>query len=119
MAITPERVVVNGKPIPNSAVPDVAAWSRARTVHVPTGSVFLLGDNAPGSIDSRAFGALPEGQLRARHLLTLGSTGSVVARAGAAIALVLLVFLGAGPAARAVSGARRGAESSVKNRVLL
>ena len=41
------------------------------TVTVPRGAVFLLGDHAEVSIDSRSFGVLPVGEAVGRIVTTL------------------------------------------------
>jgi signal peptidase I len=39
--------------------------------HVPPGSVYLLGDNAGASLDSRTFGPVPSGEIVGRVVLML------------------------------------------------
>lgn len=82
MAITPRAVTVNGRVIPVTGAPNAAA-GRPRTETVPAGHLFLLGNNASDSIDSRGFGSVFAGYVDARELLVLGGP---VALAGIAIA---------------------------------
>ena len=62
-------VKVNGHTIPTSEGPDVARASDGKDKplpfreRVPAGHVFLLGDNAAASIDSRSFGPVPDSEL--------------------------------------------------------
>ena len=44
-----------------------------RTITVPAGHVYLLGDNRPASDDSRFWGALPTAQLVGRYVRTVGT----------------------------------------------
>jgi signal peptidase I len=62
-----DAVSVNGHPIPIVGAPSEAA-ARYRVEHVPEGDVFLLGDNAPVSIDSRSLGPVPDTDVVGRVL---------------------------------------------------
>ncbi len=44
-----------------------------RTITVPAGHVYLLGDNRPSSDDSRFWGAVPTAQLVGRYVRTVGT----------------------------------------------
>jgi signal peptidase I len=63
IAINGGRAHIAGAPSARAAGP--------RTETVTAGTVFLLGDNAEGSIDSRDFGAVPERQILGQVLLPL------------------------------------------------
>jgi signal peptidase I len=56
VTFTDHTLTVNGRtrPIAGSPVP-----GRTETLTVPPGAVYLVGDNASVSIDSRSFGAVP------------------------------------------------------------
>ena len=86
VAIAPHLVTVNGRPITVAGAPSAAA-AQARTETVGPGHVFLLGDNAPDSIDSRSFGTVPTRYVDACELLVLGGP---LALAGIAVALAAL-----------------------------
>lgn len=85
--IDPRSVTVNGKTIAISGAPSPKS-ARPHSETVPPGRFFLLGDNARVSIDSRSFGAIRPTDIVARHLLTAGTTRSVVLKAIVAIALL-------------------------------
>jgi signal peptidase I len=70
VAIGPRSVTVNGRRIAVAGAPSPYARG-PRTERVPPGHVFLLGDNARHSIDSRSFGAVPERELVGRMLMAL------------------------------------------------
>ena len=72
VAITERSVTVNGRVIPVTGAPTSEA-AREREVTVPVDHVFLLGDDAVGSIDSRSFGAVPTSELVGRELFVIGS----------------------------------------------
>jgi signal peptidase I len=77
VTITTHHVTVNGHAIAIAGGPSATA-RRPRTEVVAPGHVFLLGDNAAVSIDSRSFGAVPESELVGRELLVLGGPGRIV-----------------------------------------
>jgi len=70
VAIGPRSVTVNGRRIAVASAPSPYA-AGPRVERVAPGHVFLLGDNAKHSIDSRSFGAVPEGELVGRMLMTI------------------------------------------------
>ena len=71
VVIGAHSVTVDGRRIPVAGAPsDYASGPRAETV--PAGDVFVLGDHAAVSIDSRSFGAIPTSEIVARRLLTIG-----------------------------------------------
>jgi signal peptidase I len=80
--ISARSVIVEGRAIRIAGGPSDTA-RRIRTELVPRGHVFLLGDNAAASIDSRSFGAVPETEIVARSLL-------VIDRRAQRLALVLV-----------------------------
>jgi signal peptidase I len=70
VAIGPRSVTVNGRRIAVAGAPSPYA-AGPRVERVPPGHVFLLGDNARHSIDSRSFGAVPDSELVGRMLMTM------------------------------------------------
>jgi signal peptidase I len=70
VAIAERSVTVDGHVIPVGGAPSEAA-ARRRIEIVPAGHVFLLGDNAADSIDSRSLGAVPETEVVGRVLFVL------------------------------------------------
>jgi len=101
-------LTVNDKTIPIAGAPGPQS-ARHRTVTVPEGNVFLLGDNPRVSIDSRAFGPVTAKDIVARQLFNAGPTGSIVLKALLAIALLTALLLAARFVVR--SRNRRGAPS--------
>lgn len=91
VSIGPDAVVVGDRVIHIAGAPgEYARGPRKETV--PGRHVFVVGDNAAVSIDSRSFGALPTREIVAAQLLVLGDTTRVIA-----LALVsLCAFAGAG-----------------------
>ena len=71
VAIAARTVTVNGRAIAIAGAPSARA-ARARVETVPPGAVFLVGDNARASIDSRSFGSVPVGEIVAEKVLALG-----------------------------------------------
>ncbi len=67
VTFTDHALIVNGhkRAITGSPVP-----GRTQTLAVPPGAVFLVGDNAGVSIDSRSFGAVPGGELVAKVVVS-------------------------------------------------
>ena len=63
VTVNDHRITIAGAPSPYAAGP--------RVERVAPGHVFLLGDNAKHSIDSRSFGAVPDSELVGRMLMTL------------------------------------------------
>jgi signal peptidase I len=85
VAVAGDRVVsgkryvrVNGHTIPIAGGPDVARAPDGEDKplplreRVPAGHVFLLGDNAAASIDSRSFGPVPDSELVGRVSFVIG-----------------------------------------------
>jgi signal peptidase I len=70
VAITPRSVTVNDHRIAIAGAPSPYA-AGPRVQRVPPGHVFLLGDNARHSIDSRSFGAVPDSELVGRMLMPM------------------------------------------------
>jgi signal peptidase I len=76
VAITEHQVTVNGRQTPIAGAPSAEA-ARTRVETVPVSHVFLLGDNAQSSIDSRSFGAVPTAEIVARDVARMGSVALV------------------------------------------
>jgi len=70
VAIGDRSVTVDRRRIPIAGAPSEGA-ARPRVETVPEGHVFLLGDNAAVSIDSRSMGPVPETELVARVLFVI------------------------------------------------
>jgi signal peptidase I len=70
VAIDRRSVTVDGHRIPITGAPSAEA-ARRRVEHVPTSHVFLLGDNAAVSIDSRSLGPVPENEVVGRVLFVV------------------------------------------------
>jgi signal peptidase I len=105
VAIGARRVRVNGRAIPIAGAPTAGA-ARARVETVPHGSVFLLGDNARRSLDSRSFGPVLANEIVARELVVVGQPGWTWAVAAIAVALCVLLLV---VAWSACAGVRRPA----------
>ena len=69
VAIAAHSLTVNGRTTRLAGAPSAYA-ARSRVERVPSGYVFLVGDNAAASIDSRSFGAVPVRYVVARQVLT-------------------------------------------------
>ena len=89
VAIAQRSVTTGGRTIPIAGAPGENA-ARRRVETVPEAHVFLLGDNAAVSVDSRSFGSVPKAEVVARVLLVVPSwslqalLGLAVVFAGAA-----------------------------------
>ena len=70
VAIAAHSVTVNSQVITIAGAPSATATG-SRVETVPAGSVFLLGDNAAHSIDSRSFGPIPETELIGRVMVVI------------------------------------------------
>lgn len=70
VAISARSVTIRDKVIPIAGAPSKSA-ARQRVEAVARGHVFLLGDNAAVSIDSRSFGPVPETELVGRVLFVI------------------------------------------------
>jgi signal peptidase I len=88
VAISARSVTVNGHLIRIAGAPSANA-ARARVETVPDGGVFLLGDNAAVSIDSRSLGPVPETELVGDVLFVIPTPGRLLLAALAAAALLL------------------------------
>jgi signal peptidase I len=82
----PPEVGPDGMPVPGP---------KRRVVQVPNGHVFLLGDNAAVSLDSRSFGTVPRSELvgRVRFTVPASSWSWAAVLGGGALACGLLVAL--------------------------
>ena len=72
VAIDDQSVRVDGHAIPIAGAPSEGA-ARRRVETVPEGHVFLLGDNAAVSIDSRSLGSVPETEVVGQVLFVIPS----------------------------------------------
>lgn len=88
VTIGAQSVSVNAHIIPIAGAPSEGA-ARPRVEFVPEGHVFLLGDNAAVSIDSRSLGPVPETEIVGRVLFILPrATGLLLLGVTAIIAVV-------------------------------
>jgi signal peptidase I len=90
VTITKRTVAVGPRVFRTAGAPNASP----RTEIVPRGHVFLLGDNAGASIDSRNFGAVRGDDVVARTVLVLGSANQVLVWTAVAVSVVAagLVF---------------------------
>ena len=91
--IRPRSVVAGGRTIAIAGAPGENA-ARRRVETVPKASVFLLGDNAAVSVDSRSFGAVPETEVVGRVLFVVPSW-AMQALLGVAVAFAVIAGLAA------------------------
>jgi signal peptidase I len=94
VAISPRTVVVGDRVIPIGGAPSEGA-ARRRVETVPDGAVFLLGDNAAVSIDSRSFGSVPETEIVGRVVFVIHrrTLFLAVGIAAALVGVVAALFL--------------------------
>ena len=85
---------MNGRVIAVAGAPSTTA-AHPRVETVPPGDVFLLGDNAAVSIDSRSFGPVPDTEVVAQELLVIGKPPWIPAIAASAVILAGLALYGA------------------------
>jgi signal peptidase I len=104
VAIDRRRVVVNGHVIPVAGAPGEGA-GRRRVETMPSRHVFLLGDNAAISIDSRSLGPVPDRELVGRVLFVIHRRTLLWLVAVAAFIAILTVGLFA---RRVRRGTRKG-----------
>jgi signal peptidase I len=88
VAISARSVTVNRNVIRIAGAPSADA-ARSRTQAVPESDVFLLGDNAAVSIDSRSFGPVPETELVGRVLFVIPAPGPLLLLILASVAVLL------------------------------
>ncbi len=62
---------VNGVPLEERYLPSYAVTNDFEPVTVPPGAVFVMGDNRSDSVDSRSFGAIPEGDIVGRAFIVM------------------------------------------------
>ena len=86
--VTDHSLTVNGRAKPIAGTPNPG---RHEAVTVPPGNVFLLGDNAELSIDSRAFGPVPARDLVGRVRFVLPGWGTLELAAAGLIAAVIAI----------------------------
>lgn len=93
VAIAEQSVTVNGRVIPIDGAPSEEA-ARRRLETVPAEHVFLLGDNAAVSIDSRSFGPVADIEIVGKEMLVIDA--SLWTLAGPAVAVIVgtLVLVG-------------------------
>jgi signal peptidase I len=108
VAIAPRSITVNRRVIRIAGAPSTHA-ARARVETVPPNHMFLLGDNASLSIDSRSFGAVPTTEIVGRQLVTIGHPGALLLAALGVLLGCLLVVGGGLGRIRALAPSTRSA----------
>lgn len=91
VAVAERSVTVNDQVIPTAGAPSEGA-ARRRVETVPEDHVFLLGDNAAVSIDSRSIGPVPETEIVGRVLFVV-SRRTLLVLLGLAAAIAVGVLL--------------------------
>ena len=76
VAITDNRVFVNGEPIAEPYLPDGVSMRDFEEFSVPADHVFMMGDNRNQSRDSRFFGAIPRDDIVGRAFVTVWPPGA-------------------------------------------
>lgn len=83
LVILDSRLFVNGRRVAEPQVDHrLIDGYYSRTYTVPTGTVFVLGDNRGNSVDSRDYGAVPADELLGRVLLAVRPPALVAATLG-------------------------------------
>ena len=85
--LTDTSIIVNGEVTPLAGEP--VKFDRT-TITVPTGDVYLLGDNQLGSYDSRGFGPIPSTDIVGQVRTTIPDPTALVLWAVALAAMIIL-----------------------------
>jgi signal peptidase I len=75
---------LNGRPVGEEYLGRSAVTEGRATEIIPAGHLYVLGDNRSDSIDSRAWGLLPESRVVGRARVIFWSSGAVAASSAAA-----------------------------------